>query len=137
AGVAGLQRRTSDRLADIAGDGRRLVPDEAVNHDGRHAAEEIEGKIPGGQPAGGENVDRDEFVVDALLEQGKPGDAHIDAVIGAVEFRPAHLFQADIAFWRFSSILSRKPVVDSHGWSAPIRSARSLVIKPDSTVWMQ
>src|SRR5690606_805484 len=45
--------------------------------------------------------------------------------------------QADIAFFRFSSILSRKPVVDSQGWSAPMRSARSLVIWPDSTVWMQ
>ncbi|BCH25568.1 hypothetical protein MesoLjLb_53530 [Mesorhizobium sp. L-8-3] len=36
--------------------------------------------------------------------------------------------QAAIAFCRFSSILSRKPVVDSQGWSAPIRRARSLVM---------
>ena len=36
--------------------------------------------------------------------------------------------QAAIAFCKFSSILSRKPAVDSQGWSAPIRSARSLVM---------
>ena len=35
---------------------------------------------------------------------------------------------------RFSDTLSRKAVVESHFWSAPIRSARSLVISPDSTV---
>src|SRR5581483_708530 len=42
-----------------------------------------------------------------------------------------------IAFLRFSSTLSRKPVVESHFWSAPTSSARSLVMKPDSTVSTQ
>src|SRR5439155_15793453 len=32
------------------------------------------------------------------------------------------------AFSRFSATLSRKPVVDSQRWSAPTRSARSLVM---------
>jgi acyl-CoA dehydrogenase len=36
--------------------------------------------------------------------------------------------QAAIAFLRLSSILSRKPVVESHFWSAPTRRARSLVM---------
>src|SRR5262249_341098 len=39
-----------------------------------------------------------------------------------------------IAFFKFSSTLSRKPVVESHFWSAPTSRARSLVMKPDSTV---
>jgi len=41
------------------------------------------------------------------------------------------------AFLRFSSTLSRKPVVDSHFWSAPTSSAKSLVIEPASTVSTQ
>src|ERR1043166_6422956 len=41
-----------------------------------------------------------------------------------------------IALCNFSSTLSRKPVVESHCWSAPTRSARSLVIEPASTVSM-
>ena len=35
---------------------------------------------------------------------------------------------AAIAFTRLSATLSRKPVVESHRWSAPTRSARSLVM---------
>ncbi len=42
-----------------------------------------------------------------------------------------------IAFFRFSSTLSRKPVVESHVWSGPTSNARSLVMKPASTVSMQ
>ena len=42
-----------------------------------------------------------------------------------------------IAFFKFSSTLSRKPVVESHFWSGPISSARSLVMKPASTVSTQ
>src|SRR5690606_33121480 len=47
------------------------------------------------------------------------------------------VLQAAIAFFRFSSILSRKPLVVSHFWSGPTSSARSLVMWPDSTVSMQ
>src|SRR5262245_56307253 len=39
-----------------------------------------------------------------------------------------------IALRRFSSTLSRKPVVESHFWSAPTSSAKSLVMEPASTV---
>src|ERR1019366_4372185 len=42
-----------------------------------------------------------------------------------------------IAFFKFSSTLSRKPVVDSHFWLGPISAAGSLVIKPASTVSTQ
>src|SRR5262245_43230720 len=35
---------------------------------------------------------------------------------------------AAIAAFKFSSTLSRKPVVESHFWSAPTSSARSLVM---------
>src|SRR5215213_5066810 len=42
-----------------------------------------------------------------------------------------------IALVRFSATLSRKPVVESQRWSAPTRSARSLVMKPASTVSTQ
>ena len=42
-----------------------------------------------------------------------------------------------IAFRRFSSILARKAWVLSQGWSLPIRTARSLVMSPLSTVWTQ
>src|SRR5476651_1854423 len=42
-----------------------------------------------------------------------------------------------IAFFRFSSTLSRKPVVESHFWLGPISDARSFVIKPASTVSTQ
>src|SRR6185369_3854290 len=45
--------------------------------------------------------------------------------------------QAANAFVRFSATLSRKPVVESQRWSAPTSSARSLVMKPDSTVSTQ
>src|SRR6266550_9481335 len=38
---------------------------------------------------------------------------------------------------RFDEILSRNAVVESHFCSGPTRSARSLVMKPDSTVSMQ
>ena len=34
----------------------------------------------------------------------------------------------DIAILRFSSILSRKPVVESHFWFGPTRSAKSFVM---------
>jgi CRP-like cAMP-binding protein len=44
---------------------------------------------------------------------------------------------APIAFFRLASTLSRKPVVESHFWSAPTSSARSLVIEPASTVSTQ
>jgi hypothetical protein len=37
-----------------------------------------------------------------------------------------------IAFFRFSSTLSRKPVVESHFWLGPISEARSLVMKRQS-----
>ncbi len=42
-----------------------------------------------------------------------------------------------IAVFKFSSTLSRKPVVVSHFCSGPISSARSLVMKPDSSVSTQ
>src|ERR1035438_7792823 len=42
-----------------------------------------------------------------------------------------------IAFFKFSSTLSRKPVVESHFWLGPISDARSFVIKPASTVSTQ
>ncbi len=42
-----------------------------------------------------------------------------------------------IAFFRLSSTLSRKPPVVSHFWSGPTSSARSLVMKPLSTVAIQ
>ena len=47
--------------------------------------------------------------------------------------RPAQQFgggsrQTDIAVFRFASTLSRKPVVDSHFWSGPMRRARSFVM---------
>src|SRR5687767_3948390 len=45
-----------------------------------------------------------------------------------------NLRQTFMAFFRFSSILSRNPVVDSHFWSGPTRIARSLVMSPASTV---
>src|SRR3981081_4693703 len=44
---------------------------------------------------------------------------------------------AVIALVRFSATLSRKPVVDNQRWSAPTKSARSLVMKPASTVSTQ
>ena len=42
--------------------------------------------------------------------------------------RPDRGGQAAIALVRFSATLSRKPVVESQRWSAPTRSARSLVM---------
>src|ERR1700739_3982505 len=42
-----------------------------------------------------------------------------------------------IALLSFSATWSRKPVVESQRWSAPTRSARSLVMKPASTVSTQ
>src|SRR5450755_4084262 len=42
-----------------------------------------------------------------------------------------------IALRRLSDTLSRKAVVESHFWSAPISSARSLVMSPASTVSTQ
>src|SRR4029077_6395249 len=44
---------------------------------------------------------------------------------------------AAIALVRFSATLSRKPEVESQRWSAPTKSARSLVMKPASTVSTQ
>ncbi len=57
-------------------------------------------------------------------------------------WRPAHPARRRgagqaIAFFRFSSILARKAWVFSQGWSLPIRMARSLVMKPASTVSTQ
>src|SRR4051812_46091041 len=42
-----------------------------------------------------------------------------------------------ITLVKFAEILSRNAVVESHFCSGPTRSARSLVMKPDSTVSMQ
>src|SRR6202030_3227056 len=50
---------------------------------------------------------------------------------------PLRVDYAAIALVRFSATLSRKPVVDSQRWSAPTNSARSLVMKPASTVSTQ
>src|SRR5204862_7086413 len=51
-----------------------------------------------------------------------------------IALRRGCVFSQAIALVRFAATLSRKPVVDSQRWSAPTSSARSLVIKPASTV---
>src|SRR6202035_5180001 len=51
--------------------------------------------------------------------------------------RPDQRHPYAAALVRFSATLSRKPVVDSQRWSAPTKSARSLVMKPASTVSTQ
>src|ERR1035438_7054599 len=42
--------------------------------------------------------------------------------------KPKAAYAGAIALVRFSATLSRKPVVESQRWSAPTRSARSLVM---------
>src|SRR5262245_55129518 len=68
-------------------------------------------------------------------QQALPEYAHGTLLLrfAAAPARRRELRQA-IAAFRFSSTLSRKPVVESHFWSAPTSSARSFVIKPASTV---
>ena len=73
---------------------------------------------------------------------------HVGMIAGTLQMQGAHLAQRQmkraaarplfehcvmdrsyaIAFARLSDTLSRKPVVDSQRWSAPTRSARSLVM---------
>src|SRR4051812_7477078 len=60
----------------------------------------------------------------------------VDIVGGGEARRPGN-GHYPIAAWRLASTLSRKPVVDCHFWSGPTRRARSLVMKPASTVSTQ
>src|ERR1700687_2117132 len=50
---------------------------------------------------------------------------------------PSPAAYAVMALVRFSATLSRKPVADRQRWSAPTSEARSLVMKPASTVSTQ
>ena len=83
-GVGRLQRRAGEGAVDIAGDGAGLVEGEAVMDQGRHPAERMQGQV-GGRHVGGERVDLDPVVGHALLGQGQPGDAEIDAVAVTVQ----------------------------------------------------
>ena len=89
------------------------------------------GKGGGGRPdmaqAGGPDGAKTHEAL-AAVEEG------LRRAAGATVARAAREVQAAIAFLRFSSTLSRKPSVESHRCSGPTRSARSLVIEPDSTV---
>ena len=97
--------------------------------EGRDPPERMMLAIPGRHAVGRKYIDRNQIVVDAFRRERQLHDADIGAVVGAEEAWLAHRpLQAAIAFCRFSSILSRKPVVDSQGWSGPISSARSLVM---------
>ncbi|CDX59859.1 NADP-dependent isocitrate dehydrogenase (modular protein) [Mesorhizobium plurifarium] len=83
--VGRLQGRTVEGFIDIASDGTGLEQTKTVMLEGRDAAERVKLQIPGRNALGGEDVERDQLVADALLLQRHPRDAYIDAVVRAVE----------------------------------------------------
>src|SRR5690606_29595181 len=84
-----LQRRAGKGLVHIARDRGRLEQAEIAVREGRYAAEGLEIEIPAGQPLRRKDVDRNELVIDTLLDEGKLHDAYIDAVVCPEEARLA------------------------------------------------
>ena len=82
-----LQGRAVESLVDITRDRRRLEQLQPVMLEGRYLREGMQGAIPIGRSALGEDVDRHEVVLDLLFHEREPRDADIDAVVGAVEGR--------------------------------------------------
>src|SRR5690606_25302927 len=85
-----LKRRPGERLVDVTGDRARLVDLEPVVLEGRDPAERMAREVARRGPARSEDVDLLEAVADALLLQGQPYGADIDAIGGAVDDGRAH-----------------------------------------------